>query len=78
MQKWRSGDAIARYTLSAQVCMPTALLISPNKHQKPDLHDRVFEWKQWGYIPRRLVIEVQYNIDALICTTTQLLPIPEN
>lgn len=24
-----------------------------------------FEWKQWGYIPRRLVIEVQYNIDAL-------------
>lgn len=58
--------------------MPTALLISPNKHQKPDREDRVFEWKQWGYIPRRLVIEVQYNIDALICTTTQLLPIPEN
>ncbi|QFS45787.1 hypothetical protein GXM_03264 [Nostoc sphaeroides CCNUC1] len=34
--------------------------------------------KQWGYIPGRLVIEVQYNIDALISDTTLLLSIPEN
>ncbi|MEH2055219.1 MAG: hypothetical protein V7K97_03380 [Nostoc sp.] len=47
-------------------------------NQKPGLEDRAFERKQWGYIPRRLGIEVQYNIDALICTTTQLRSIPEN
>ncbi|MEH2331324.1 hypothetical protein [Nostoc sp.] len=56
----------------------TCLTVTWYKHQKPGHEDRVFEGKQWGYIPRRLVIEVQYNIDALIFTTTPLLPIPEN
>ncbi|MHC5938704.1 hypothetical protein, partial [Nostoc sp.] len=52
--------------------------LSAHKQQKPGHEDRAFEEKQWGYIPRSLVIEVQYNIDALICTTTPLRSIPEN
>ncbi|MHC5778185.1 hypothetical protein, partial [Nostoc sp.] len=52
--------------------------LSAPKHQKTGHEDRAFEEKQWGYIPRRLVIEVQYNIDALICTTAPLRSIPEN